>query len=672
MKYFVWMQLVLLVFVVTSCTSPTSTSVKDETKVLKLDQAITVNQDLNINIVFIGFEPGEGPRDINEAMVKEGLPSTHNPINRFPSFYTGNVEYVGTSFDFAYNFVYANQAFEDRFFAFLTSELNKTRPIPEGETVAPTTPTAFQSFYNCQFIPDDENPPCEVPAENISLPVTENYWIDAMSTEKYLAQNLTDLNVNTSDYTLVFINWFGREDFKFHTYSKTDEVETDTGFPFGLFSSAQMVAWGGSPEAKLGQLSRLWFMDFSAGPEGPASSWDVTAPFGYTIPPIWEYGSEKETYRPFNTLSKDVAKVARFVGINLLFTPSMIYRSALTPPTMPDDVQLDVTLYQAAEGFDGKALFNAERMNESLSFVQPLTTFSTDIKDEPIPPAAVEAFTCYAFGVPCDPSSIISSYGGDLFLHAQSRLGEVLEGDAAYEIPIFAYSLPAEVPLPLLGVAEDDFKGTQSVIQSMTQPFFPGDPNPYVYGLTDTTIHEVGHHIGLSHPHDGYDFEYRLDYGAVGPFNFVWLGDASHSIMSYLSITSDFGQFNLDTMNRALTLDYLNQAAAVMMQLEGAGKLESAKTAIIAADGKAQAALNAYNSMDYSASTSSAKEAHAAVLKAASDAGVTVSPYKWQEVFKTFSVPGQRNSGITIMHGNMPINDGKESLERRLSYLNHP
>ena len=50
-------------------------------------------------------------------------------------------------------------------------------------------------------------------------------------------------------------------------------------------------------------------------------------------------------------------------------------------------------------------------------------------------------------------------------------------------------------------------------------------PRPYVfcfispevvqsgYGLTTTQIHEVGHHLGMSHPHDGYDSETGVDYG---------------------------------------------------------------------------------------------------------------------------------------------------------------
>ena len=37
------------------------------------------------------------------------------------------------------------------------------------------------------------------------------------------------------------------------------------------------------------------------------------------------------------------------------------------------------------------------------------------------------------------------------------------------------------------------------------------------YGLTTTMIHEDGHHLGMSHPHDGYDCGDRRRLRAVGP-----------------------------------------------------------------------------------------------------------------------------------------------------------
>ena len=46
--------------------------------------------------------------------------------------------------------------------------------------------------------------------------------------------------------------------------------------------------------------------------------------WGYRMPPVWEYGN-LTGYRPFDDLSGDLAKVTRYVAIDLLFTTSPLY-----------------------------------------------------------------------------------------------------------------------------------------------------------------------------------------------------------------------------------------------------------------------------------------------------------------------------------------------------------
>ena len=50
-------------------------------------------------------------------------------------------------------------------------------------------------------------------------------YIDAPSVERYLAGPRGD---DQKGYTIFFINWYGRNDFKFHVYTKTDEPDPDT------------------------------------------------------------------------------------------------------------------------------------------------------------------------------------------------------------------------------------------------------------------------------------------------------------------------------------------------------------------------------------------------------------------------------------------------------------
>ena len=63
-----------------------------------------IDQDLTINVVFVGYEPGAGYQEINETDFLDELPATYRTVNRYPSFYFGN-QYLGLNFDYDYNLV---------------------------------------------------------------------------------------------------------------------------------------------------------------------------------------------------------------------------------------------------------------------------------------------------------------------------------------------------------------------------------------------------------------------------------------------------------------------------------------------------------------------------------------------------------------------------------------
>ena len=162
------------------------------------------------------------------------------------------------------------------------------------------------------------------------LEVTANHHIDGPTVERWLALH-PPAGVDTRQDTIFFVNWYGRPDFKFHVYTKTNEPDPDTGFNFGAEAeSRKLIAWGGTTpddeENGLGSLRRVWFYDLSAGPESWTDNWNVDDADvdgddipDYRMPPIWEYA--KGGFRAPSALSGDLAKVARYVGINLLFTP---------------------------------------------------------------------------------------------------------------------------------------------------------------------------------------------------------------------------------------------------------------------------------------------------------------------------------------------------------------
>src|SRR5262249_51421734 len=102
---------------VTYAATPTFTT-------LQPGQFREINQDLQVNIVFVGYHQGAGPRDLNEAVFRAGLPHRYRTLDVTPSSYIpdlneSNAVWIGNSFNYNYNIVYANKAFEDAYFSIL-------------------------------------------------------------------------------------------------------------------------------------------------------------------------------------------------------------------------------------------------------------------------------------------------------------------------------------------------------------------------------------------------------------------------------------------------------------------------------------------------------------------------------------------------------------------------
>ncbi len=599
-----------------------------------------INSKLKINVVLVGYRPtapGQvaGPKDVNVSDFGDIMPATGRNIARIPSAY-GTLEPTGNTFDYDYNFVYANKSFEDGFFSYLTSkDVGTEKPL-----------TYYQKAYNCQNTPKDGSAPaCAAPASNIAQPITGNLEIDGVLAENWLADHANDTGVDSSQYTIFLVNWYGRSDFKFHSFTRTDAADSDTKSPFGAKASRRTNAWGGTPRAG-GKTQRVWFYDLSANPEAWTTSWDISnadvdgdgVP-DYRMPPIWEYGTRKATYRPFTKVGPDLARVARYVAVDLLFTPSPIYRAELTPPDMPENINLNVAFKQGAGAPAPTTVFNGALSQERLKVLQPFATFSNSLREAPLTGPIFDAYKCL-FPQPnpdpklppvlCSPDRADAT-GDRLFNIGLNELRDQYKDKAAYQVPIFAFNDNQNTQPGLLGVAIDDgVTGTQALVYSFLTPELNKD---FGYGFTDTITHEVGHHFSLSHPHDGYDSESNTEYGPSGPFTFVNAGDMSNTVMSYNDLTRGFGQFNLDSQYRYLTSAYLNNANAVLELVQQAGKdkVQAVTAAAKNADGQFAGAITSYQNMEYLSAAKQAHTAYRAVIDAARSAGVNVQAYKWYE-----------------------------------------
>lgn len=637
---------------------------------LKPGQQDIINTKLKINVVFIGYRqtlPGQvaTARQVDTTDFQQTLPKTYNSIARIPSAY-GRHEYTGNSFDYQYNYVFADKAFEDDYFAFLNAN---------GQDA---DLTYHQKLYNCQNDVDPETgePTCTTPAGNINRVIDGNFEIDANKVENWLADNVSRVGVKPGEYTVFLVNWYDRPDFKFHSYTRLDAGDTDTGVKFGTRGSRRLTAWGGSVRESAAQ--RVWFYDLSANPDPWTGAYDVTNSdtngdkrADYRMPPIWEYGTRKASLGNSRKVSPDLALVTRYVAVNLLFTPSPIYRVALTPPDMPSNITLDYHVEQGAEASGLADLFNKSLSQQRLQPLQPFAKFTSTEKTTALSGNLSDVYKCFIV-TPEKPEDICSpdfadSSGEPLFRFALNELRESYKSSAGqYLLPIYLFNDDADINEGLLGIAYDDGEtGTQSFVYSFLNPLL----NKAGYGFTDTVVHEAGHHFSLSHPHDGYDSEENISYGPSGPFRFVDLGDESNSVMSYMSIQPDFSQFNLDSQYRYLTAAYLNNTNAILELARRAGQESALAPTAVAADGLFAQAKTKYDAMAYLDAAKTAHDGYRQVLDAAKAAGVNVQAYKWYENLNGLSLKGKARYSSTFLPQQGAVIFPEETAEQRANRL---
>lgn len=622
-------KIVLILLYVAVCGRSTVYGITPTFSTLQPGKFREINQDLQVNIVFVGYHVGSGPRDINQAVFRAGLPRRYRTLDVNPSYYIpSTVEsdqpWIGDSFNYNYNIVYANQAFEDAYFNFVPT------------ISIPCHVTFFQQYYNSQ--------------QSRSLSVTDNMCIEANAAEYWLAQNAPSmLGVDTSKYTVFLINWYGRPDFRFHTYLPFayPDPDPDTGYNDAQFQDRETISWGGTtPDDEqngFGSLKRVWFYDLSAGPEWNTANYllDASELAGlssfYSMPPVWEYGN-MSAYRPFNDLSGDLAKITRYVALDCLFTKSPLLPPALSPPKMPNSIEFDIDLYQVDQNWSLHDYIQPGRIVSEHAKLRPYNTQSATVRDLPFGAREAEIYQCgrsQFIQMIADPNYPASScYGNrpsqhdflltDFFFYDRDHLNQFVDGNADFEVPIFIYGVPDNMSLPFRGLTDDDHHdGTRSSfiycdLTNRTRQFI---------GITRVAIHEAGHYMGLSHPHDGLDYEdfVYFDPSDLSMF-YIWTGDESDSVMSYLRLSNNFSQFDRDNMNRYMTAIYINQANKILPAILSSPRATEVSTALSSADSDAAAALTSYGNMEYLNAAVSAKSTYDKVLAAAASINVKVEP----------------------------------------------
>ncbi|MET0410493.1 MAG: hypothetical protein ABW217_04330 [Polyangiaceae bacterium] len=546
---------------------------------------VTRAHEVPVRIVFVGYER----QQIDEQDLLAGLPATYAPVVRYPRSYGLEGRSLGLEYRFDYSITYTDRKFDDRFFGFL-AKVGEPGPL-----------TTFQQMYNDQ----------EKNVREVKGPVL---YIDAPAVESYLSEQLAS---GAAGYTLVFVNWYNRKDFRFHVYSKTGDADPDTGWDFGAeLESRKGIAWGGS-------YGRTWFYDASAGPESWTNNWIVDDDqTNYHVPPIWEYA--RGAYRKPRELSKDLASVARFVGIDTLFTTSPLYDPLITSPQPGGDKVVHITMLEGDPESSALDYLDTDFALDAWTRFQPYYDWQVGITHvDPIDRGAARALAI--FGGTSEKPDCWSKYGApfaQLFCYFDRNLSRYVPAysERDFVSESFAFNITDDAlgdQIGILGFAADNWQdGTQTYVFAFDTP----QDKLNGYGFTITEVHEVGHTIGMSHPHDGYDSELGLEFGPdqnnAGPFEFVWSGDESHSVMHYFDVAPDFGAFDRDNLYRWEAAGYLNWANALLADVLARADKSSVEP-LQRAEGAAARSLEALERWDYLTAATEARAAYSLVAGAA-------------------------------------------------------
>lgn len=564
---------------------------------------VTYTQRVPVNIVFVGYERG----DLKLSDLQGMLPARYEPTVRYPQFYGLEGRDMGLRFNFRYDLKFAPARFEDDFFGYLAS-IAQPGPLTPGLV-----------YYNNQ--------------QTNTLDVTAPVWyIDAPSTENWLLDNAPRLGIDPArSYTIFFVNWYDRPDFNFHLYTKTDFADPDLGYNHGAQDWFRMtVGWGGTH-------GRVWFHDLSAGPEDWSFTENVDNPDldgdgveEYRMPPIWEYTAGG--YRDHSAIAGDLGLIARYVAINLLFTSSPLYDPLASSPG-PDGQKIvhnEIFELDGQRGVDGTDFYQQDYTLDRLQSLEPYYEWDGAVDLNKPPDAAVSRAVRVFSG-----NSLVGGCwqdygtpGAALFCHFNDNYDRYVP---AYDpqdhvAAVFSFHLTDRKlgnQFGLLGYADDNWiDGTPTYEFLFNTPTY----RALGFGFSATTVHEVGHHIGLSHPHDGYDWEQAIDYGPGGPFFFVWQGDYSATTMSYMWNNDGFGVFDRDNMNRYLFAGYLNWSNELLDDILADPNAASVRGLVNAADALAEQAQRAFNRWDYLTAATAARQAYEQIATAAMQLGLPIQP----------------------------------------------
>ncbi|MFQ5970571.1 MAG: hypothetical protein ACE5J2_08785 [Nitrososphaerales archaeon] len=490
---------------------------------------VIINAKMQINLVLIGDTwSGQDKGNITVKLLK-----TYSPTIFFEN------RTAGVTYNYTYNFDSVSEEIADELFKFIDSiAVENTTPQPIKEWVD----TKELEFWGPEFV---------------NITKKKYKMISAYQVEDWLFDNLEP----KEGYTIYFLKPSNSQINYFHTYGSVTR-DPDTGRDF---IQEGMMGFGGT--------NRFYFIDLTAGPwlypYVPISEDQVIAQFHKNLYDV----KTDEDYYEF---------IAGYVNhaIMLLFNPSYIYS-----PIYKSNFRIDVFLVDMTSGrafYDVASKFiDRSTVNHALTQLIPYAEWSSEINGQSFDSLPRELQRTILRSLSFNKvqgGDVVVVKSEDLILELNKWVASTLtqeqlqlaQEEAArtvfVPVVIFVFDTDAYVDkIPVVGTAAPDPNdGTVpccAIVAVDKHALFDIGT-----GLSTLTVHEMGHVLGLRHPHDGHN-------PAIGEFN-DWFFDWTHTAMSYISptglgcglpnvpcglVVSEFGKFDHDAMDRALVLYLLNQ-----------------------------------------------------------------------------------------------------------------
>jgi hypothetical protein len=394
-----------------------------------------------------------------------------------------------------------------------------------------------------------------------------NYFYDANSVEEWLYNNRESYGgLVESGYTAIVANL---EYLPNPHYYRIRYHDVDFGGEFGAYyRNYWMVGWGGH--------YRFYYIDMSAGPHGEP----------YEHQPLWRFKPEDGRYDVL-WLTTYLSQVIEEITWNL-FAPEPLYL-----PPLSDRYRIEVFVFDDSTGVDVYRSLNAQIVKKAFEELVPYAAWEVE--------TAFETISKY----PELYQVLQSSFDTEDNAYALQPVQNYIEA----HLSNFIQPSPGVVVIPAFAFILREDRGMGPLEKWEVYPIAGIAPPKAAYaflratrvkeekiGLTQTVVHELGHLMGLRHPHQ---------YGATGAF--------VASPMSYTQNEYTFSVFDRDLVARTHADLLIAELESDIHEVERALEIRKASANIKGMLDEVKRirddSLQAYSSMDYYSALREAKKA---------------------------------------------------------------